>query len=347
MGIFMNKTTFYYDRLNDTFNGNIKAAPSIEIDLTNKCSKNCYYCNSSHVKNVKDIAKDTNYIRLINSIPKEVKTITFAGGGEPLEKISAPLIIHYALWKGFKVGLITTGNKLNTLHIHVNPADKYLSWVGVDVDSGNPIDYKKMGKGKLFLELINSLKTEIKKLNEKGVVTTFKYLVNDYNNSIEKVEEAIKLAKKLNFQEFFMRVAFFKNKLLNLKINQQQVIDICIEQNIKYNISFFKQKEYIKLLSKKEYQDFCYAPLLNPLFAADGKIYWCCEQRGNEEYVIGNWLKDGYKPLLDNSLLEKIKKFKDLHKCNSYCRYVEYNKFTNSIFNNTLDSKSGHKLGFF
>jgi len=339
----MNKICYYYERLNSSNNNNIQAAPSIEIDLTNRCSKNCYYCNSSHIKKRKDLGSFNDYINLIDSLPKTVKTITFAGGGEPMERSFAPMVIHHALTKGFKVGLITTGNHLDKLVY----SKKYkLSWVGVDIDSGNSNDYSKMGKGNKFPKLIDSLKTNIKKLNNLGIVTTFKYLVNDYNNSIEQVNEAIKLSKELEFQEFFVRVALFNDKILKLNMTDCDIIEVCNKENVKYNISFIKYKEYIKTLSNKKNHKFCYAPLITPLFAADGNIYWCCEQRGKKKYKIGDWILNGYSPLLSKNLLDKIENFKQ-YNCNSYCRYLKYNKFVHKVFTNTLDSKSGHELGFF
>ena len=83
----------YYERLKKALDDEmISAPPSVEIDLTNICRQACYYCNSAKFRaHNPDKATTKDYIKLIDSLPKGVRDITYAGGGEPLDNLNANL----------------------------------------------------------------------------------------------------------------------------------------------------------------------------------------------------------------------------------------------------------------
>ena len=85
------KVEYYYERTQRALDENKMIAPiSVEIDLTNVCYQKCYYCNVERFRAENpDKGTTEDYLKLISSLPKETKDITFAGGGEPLDNHDA------------------------------------------------------------------------------------------------------------------------------------------------------------------------------------------------------------------------------------------------------------------
>ncbi len=349
------KVEYYYERTQRALDENKMIAPiSVEIDLTNVCYQKCYYCNVEQFRAENpDKGTTEDYLKLISSLPKETKDITFAGGGEPLDNHDANIIMNHALKEGFKIGIITNGARLRHLKFS---KEYHPTWIGIDFDAGNADLYFKIRKAS-FPKTISSVKEVIDDLQKFGTKLTFKYLINHYNNSIEQIKEAIWIAQEIRFDEFYVRVAHFKDNTEQVippdgekswwKL-EHQIREECNSLGIDYIGAFAKQEDYVQdrgtgTVPVKQ----CFAPLFDPIFAANGDIYWCTERRGDKEYVIGNWLKDGISPLYEENLVPKMKDFIKHWKCALSCRYFNYNNFTSKIDKGLKDKNSGHDVGFF
>jgi MoaA/NifB/PqqE/SkfB family radical SAM enzyme len=341
----------YYERLKKALDDEmISAPPSVEIDLTNICRQACYYCNSAKFRaHNPDKATTKDYIKLIDSLPKGVRDITYAGGGEPLDNPDASEIINYSLQKGFKVGIITNGARLR--HLKFN-GDYRPNWIGVDIDTADPDLYWKIRKGNLS-KIIKSITEVIDDLKLFGTKMTFKYLINDYNNSKEHLFEAIELAKDIGFDEFYVRVAYFTDYVIEPIDKswwelEQSIKDKCEEVGIKFIGNFAKQINFTETrMSGLKPVKQCFAPLFLPAFTADGSVYWCCEHRGDKEYIIGNWTGDQVDCLFRTDLVPTMKKFIDTYKCAKQCRYFNYNNFASKIDGGLDSDDAGHTTGFF
>jgi len=343
----------YYERLKKALDDEmISAPPSVEIDLTNICRQACYYCNSAKFRaHNPDKATTKDYIKLIDSLPKGVRDITYAGGGEPLDNLNANEIINHSLRSGFQVGIITNGARLR--HLKFN-GDYRPNWIGVDIDTADTDLYWKIRKGNLP-KVIESVTEVMEDLKSFGTKMAFKYLITDYNNSLEHLEESVVLAKDMGFQEFFVRVAYFPEPDHIIQPPgeswgelENQIREKCEDVGIEYISSFAKQQNFIDVRDgglKPVKQ--CFAPLFLPVFTADGAVYWCCEHRGDKEYIIGNWIEDQCDYLLRTDLVPTMKKFIDTYKCAKQCRYFNYNNFASKIDGGLDGDDAGHTTGFF
>lgn len=349
------KVEYYYERTQRALDDNKMIAPiSVEIDLTNVCHQKCYYCLVEQFRAENpDMGTTDDYLKLISSLPKETNDITFSGGGEPLDNHDANIIINHALSEGFNIGLITNGARLR--HLKFNEKN-YPKWIGIDFDAGNADLYFKIRKAS-FPKTIESVKEVIDELKSFGTTMTFKYLINHYNNSFADIEEAIWVAQEIGFDEFFVRIANFKDstqKIVPLENEnnwwklEHQIREECNSVGINYLGSFAKQEDYIQqrgegTIPVKQ----CFAPLFNPVFTANGEIYWCTERRGDKGYTIGNWIRDGISPLYEENLVPKMKNFIKHYKCALSCRYFNYNNFTSKVDSGLKNKNAGHDVGFF
>ena len=345
----MAQAEYYFERLNKQLKTDkFIFPPSVEIDLTNTCYQNCYYCNVHDFrKNFPDVGTKEDYLKLIDLLPKEdCYDITYAGGGDPLANKDANEIFNYSLDKKFKIGIITNGMGIDKLSF---TKDKRPDWIGIDIDTVDEDLYFKIRKGNLK-KVLNGIDKTISDFKLYGTEMTFKCLVTDYNNTKENFKESIELASKMGFDMFFVRVAHFKDGHIIQPATtwddlENYLKEQCEKNNIRLGCSFNKEKEF--LISKNKFIEKCFGPMLSLIFAADGKIYWCTEYRGIKEYQLGDWIKNGIKDLYSNDIVKEMKKFDQCHKCSHQCRFYENFKFINKIIDGLEGEDAGHKTGFF
>jgi MoaA/NifB/PqqE/SkfB family radical SAM enzyme len=300
---------------------NHKIAPfEVEIDPTNTCNQDCYYCNVHDFrKDFPDKASTEDYVNLIRGLPDTVGKIVFSGGGEPTVHKDASILIEEACKKNAEVGLITNGTMLYRLNLSENNRP---DWMGIDIDAVNDEDYYKIRKHK-FKYVLKNVKEEVPKIKKYGTKLTFKYLITDYNNTWEHFTEAIDFAVEHGFDEFFARIAHFKDGHVIEPITDwddvHNKLDIyCKEKKIVFLSAFAKEKDFRNTTEPIEK---CFGPMLSVIFCADGYTYWCTEHRGVPEYRLGNWIKDGYNSIFKKGLLKEMDNFRDCHSCSLQCKY--------------------------
>jgi MoaA/NifB/PqqE/SkfB family radical SAM enzyme len=342
---------------------NITAPISAEIDLTNKCNQNCYYCNASEYRrDFPDRATAYDYLKLIDHLSDynnhgQTRSVIFSGGGDPLCSPFATLVISYAVKKIGRVGLVTNGVNLKS----IQGMEYVPTWIGIDCDSADPDTYKKIRRGNLF-EVITNIKHILPEFKERGTRFTMKYLVTEYNNNYEHISAAIIMARNLGFDEFFLRIAWLgdeevivplvsgthhvsalsdvtdiKNEYLqNSKRLDFFVKDECHKAGIKPIVNYRKHFHY--MLNKgagPQTVHRCFAPLFLPVFGSDGSVWFCCEYRGNLDLQIGDWISKVNDPtnenLINGDVFKRMMKFD--YPCNRMCRYHLYNETTERFIN--------------
>jgi len=301
----------------------------VEIDPTNTCNQNCYYCNVHEFrKTCPDNATTEDYINLIQSLPATVGKIVFSGGGDPMVAQGISSMVEEACKKDAEVGIITNGTMLHRL---TATRDSHPDWIGIDIDAVDHDSYFTIRKHN-FDYVMKNIENIVPYLREIGVRLTFKYLITDYNNTWKHMEDAIDFAVEHGFDEFFVRIAHFKDGHIIPPITDwDDVRDrlklYCEDRGIIFMSSFEKEKAFIENKEKdNSFYPTCFGPMKSVVFCADGFTYWCTEHRGVPEYRLGNWIEDGYDSIFKEGIIEEMKKFNDCHECNLQCKYCSLRK---------------------
>ncbi len=107
------------DRVEAGLRGEWVAPISVEMDVNNRCSHGCRFCSFGTVET--QGYRQQNWVefpvaRLLPLLDElrelGVKSLTFTGGGEPLEHSKIGLILEHATSLGFEWGVVTNGNGL-------------------------------------------------------------------------------------------------------------------------------------------------------------------------------------------------------------------------------------------
>ena len=98
----------------------------VDIDLTNICNQDCFYCNSQVHRANRPVQKNyQEYITLLDKLASwrshspcsygTLHAITYPGGGEPTLLPGYEQVLEHTIDLGFLTSITTNGSKLNKL----------------------------------------------------------------------------------------------------------------------------------------------------------------------------------------------------------------------------------------
>lgn len=273
----------------------------VDIDLTNVCDQDCFYCNSAEFRKTFPGQKTfDDYIRLVDQLATWRKhspdsygtlhTIIFVGGGEPTLFKDYEKIIEHSIDAGFLCSLTTNGSKLDNLVKNVNH-DKIqkMGWIGVDVDAGTEELYEQIRHTKSKESIFSRVRTNIKMLTDIGVNVDLKILLNEYNSNESALRDIFIMAKELSVRQIYFRPVILNDQSYSIdKISSMiNLMSLEFQINVKFNTSKNEPRTYNK----------CHQMFQHPSFTADGEIYVCCENKGNPRFSIGNWVNQDFRDI--------------------------------------------------
>lgn len=285
---------------------NTKFLPPIGIalDLTDKCNINCYWCNAKKFRSENTLTYE-HVKNVINMLSKMgVKSICYAGGGEPTLHPDVSKIIRYTWLKNIEIGFSTNGVKLTDELI--DTICKYVKFIGVSVDAATEETWRRTKGSKEYYKMIFNMKKLGEKIQHYPADYTYKFLLT-LDNQYE-ILEACKLAKELKCKSFFIRPVNIEGYSLKFDIEaiNKQLIECenLVTENFKLYTNFGRTD---KQFNKKQNFTKCYANVLLPVFCADGYVYICPDHRQNEKYrlckhldLIKFWGSKQHRILIEN-----------------------------------------------
>ena len=266
----------------------------VDIDLTNVCNQDCYYCNSAEFRQRVPVQKKyTEYIDLLDKLagwrshsPRSygtTHTITYPGGGEPTVLTGYEHVIEHTIDLGFLCSITTNGSNLDRL-LDTVPVEKLrkLAWIGIDIDAGTEDLYEKIRRSLTSKSLFTKVCDNAHGLIQAGVNVDFKALLNPLNDNDEAMNDLFALVSRLRGRMLYLRPVIINNEAYPIT---QQTIDRLERFGKAYNVSYWaNQNKTLPRNYKKCHQMFHF-----PVFCADGKIYICCENKGNPNFELTTW----------------------------------------------------------
>jgi len=272
---------------------------NVDIDLTNKCNQDCYYCISADFR--KSIPAHQTYQLYIELLDKlatwrshtsksygSLHAITFSGGGEPTLLKGYEKVIEHAIDLGFLVSITTNGTLLHKLYHNVYPEKlQKLNWIGIDIDAGDSLTYEKIRRSEtsnMFDRVVKSA-TELRHL---GVPVDFKVLANEYNTCEKHIDDIFALGEQVNIRMVYYRPTIIHNNIFEITPEITQMIK-------KYSNKYKVQYQLNLTKANKRNYTKCHQMFQFPNFCADGNIYTCCDNKGNPEFNIGSWIEGDFR----------------------------------------------------
>jgi MoaA/NifB/PqqE/SkfB family radical SAM enzyme len=180
----------------------------VDIDLTNVCNQDCYYCNSAEFRRAEPVQKKyQEYIALLDRLagwrahsPKSygtTHTITYPGGGEPSVLTGFEKVIEHTIDLGFLTSITTNGSYLDKLlnNIVVEKLKK-IAWIGIDIDAGTEELYEQIRRSLTKESLFDKMANNARDLIGAGVNVDFKCLINPLNDNPQALEDLFRFVKQ-------------------------------------------------------------------------------------------------------------------------------------------------------
>lgn len=266
----------------------------VDIDLTNVCNQDCYYCNSAEFRQNKPVQKKyTEYITLLDKLATwrehspnsygTTHTITYPGGGEPTVLTGYEHVIEHTIDHGFLTSLTTNGSNLDKLldSIVVEKLRK-IAWIGIDIDAGKEDLYEQIRRSLTAKSLFNRVVDNATNLVDAGVNVDFKCLINPLNDNREAMNDLFALVKKIGGRSIYFRPVIVNGVAHPIT---DATLTMLSELSTEFALPHWVNTNKTQPRNYKK----CHQMFHFPVFCADGKVYICCEGKGNPQFELCDW----------------------------------------------------------
>lgn len=296
------KAYFYTNEIVAMMNGCYVHPITCEIDLSNRCQLNCKFCMYKEQRKEANVDLDyAVYATLIDDLARTgVKSVTFTGGGEPLMNPRAEDMIRLAANAGLEMGMVTNGINLPKIPKTLLSQFKFIR---ISIDSACQSTYYSVKGADHYYDVID---------NVKGLVENFKHDVTIGLSFVicvlneHETLEAERMAEELNVDYIQFKPAW-------------------TGEDVYGQMGYPEEDQGERTIVMNRYKPTnnlpCTIAALIGIVGADGRVYYCCQHRGNPNYCFGNLKAQAFHTImLTRNTIEP-----DLTNC-PQCRYMNYSK---------------------
>lgn len=317
----------------------------VEISPYGGCNHRCTFCGLDYM-GYANIGLEYSTLKnaLTNMAENGVKSVMFAGEGEPLLFKDLDLIIEHCSKVGIDSSLTTNFVPLNKKNIEKVMENS--SWVKISLNAGTAETYAEIHQTKEvdFERVMNNIKyaMEYKRQNNLSCTLGVQTLLLPENK-----DEMLLLAqtcKELGVD--YMVVKPYSQHLYSettkyADIDYSKMMDIGNDleklNDDKFHV-VFRANTMKKYVEKKQSYDKCHStPFFWGYIAADGKVFGCSAYLGEDKFCYGNIYENTFQEIWESDKRKKsyeyIKNELDIKNCRVNCRMDEVNRYLWSLKN--------------
>ncbi len=331
------KLMLHVDRVSDWLKGKIICPIYLEIAPSGTCNHRCIFCALDYLDYKPKFLEE----KVLKSAVKQagilgVKSIMYAGEGEPLLHKDIAKIISYTKGCGIDVAVTTNGVLLKRdLSKEIL---KSLSWVRVSLNAGRSSTYSKIhntGKND-FSEVLQNLEAAVKIKNRYKLAVTIGVQLLLLKENIKEVFILAKLLKDIGVDYLTIKpysqhplsithikpVLEYKNySVMSAKLNKIQ--------SDKFRI-IFRSQTMQRLDSDKDYKH-CLGLPFWAYISACGDVYACSTFLGKKEFCSGNIYRTDFNNIIGGRRRREIIRVAalklDTSRCRDVCRLDKINSY--------------------
>lgn len=338
------KLLWHLDRVVDWRKKRVISPIYIEVSPISSCNHKCIFCGIDFARDKTSKLDTEIFCKRIKELGNVgIRSIMFAGEGEPLLHKNLPLFVKIARESNIDVSLTTNGS-LGTPKLW-NETLQFLTWIRFSLDAGTHEVYAKVHKVNkvLFDKTIKSLEDAVKIKKDRNLKVTIstQFLIMDEN--LDDLENAIKLSCERGVDYLSLKPYSLHPQMLNKKevIYTKNILDyiqgVVDKYKEKVNIVFRKDamKKYMKTGKTINH---CHALPFWGYIASNGDFYTCSIFIGDKRFKAGNIYKEDIQHIIFGELRKnsieyggKILRLKD--ECRLNCRMARVNEFLENLKN--------------
>ena len=335
------KLFWHQDRVAKWLSGETIAPVYVEISPVDICSHKCVFCGIDFARKNKNIL-DTKILktRISEMAAAGVKSLMFAGDGEPLLHRDLPEIIKHAKDAGLDSGLTTNGSpaappEWDTLL----PS---LQWVKFSADAGDDKTYSLVHgvPAGTFAKTARTIGEAVRIKKEKSLPVTLGVQFLALPENIDSLEKAIEVFTELKL-DYFVIKPFSKHPRMSREVAEGYSADKKLIDRIKTVIEktaasglnvIFREETMSEYIKGGKHFSRCRALSFWGYIAADGDFHTCSNLRGDKNFLAGNIYESGMKEIFfgekrKRSIAYGEKELCAQEECRTNCRMAKINEY--------------------
>ena len=317
----------------------------VEISPYGGCNHRCTFCALDYM-GYSNIALDFDILKnsIINMAQKGVKSLMFAGEGEPLLFKNLDLIVEHCSKVGIDSSLTT-----NFVPIRKNNVEKFVqncSWIKVSLNAGTKQNYAKIHRANEqdFDTVIQNLKDAVayKKQNNLKCTIGVQMLLLPENK-----DEAVILAKTVKdigvdylvIKPYSQHLSSHTTQYENIDYSKMLDIEeeVCSVSGENFSV-IFRVNTMKKYVQKQQSYAKCYStPFFWGYIASDGKVFGCSAYLGDDKFCYGNIYDNSFEQIWESkqrkNSYDYIINELDIKNCRVNCRMDEVNRYLDRLKN--------------
>tara|TARA_B100000315_G_scaffold244304_1_gene268676 strand:+ start:573 stop:1640 length:1068 start_codon:yes stop_codon:yes gene_type:complete len=331
------KLIYHVPRVNDWLNGKLIYPIYMEISPSGACNHRCTYCGLDFMeyKN-KFLGSSLLMERLSELAELGLKSIMYAGEGEPLLHKQIARIINHTKKSGIDTAITTNGvflKKALAEEILCN-----LEWIKVSINGGTGGTYAKIHQTKPaeFEKVIKNMKNAAKVRQEKGIKCILGMQLILLPENQHEVILLAELARDIGMDYLVVKPysqhPLSKTKRYrNIKYNEYMHL---ADQLKKINTEQFNVVFRFNTMKKWDESDHSYNQCLAlPFWSymdSSGNVWGCSVYLGDERFYYGNIYDNSFKKIWEGDKrlksLRWVEEELNANECRVNCRMDEINR---------------------
>ena len=334
------KLIFHPDRVADWMVGHNIYPIELEIGLTNACNHRCIFCALDYTGYKPDMMNTGIFLaRLKEFSMRGIKSIVYAGEGEPLLHKDAPFIINKTKELGIDVAISTNG-VLFTPDV-AKECLHALSWMRFSTAAVKDEIYNKIQCGKPgdLQKVLANMEAAVRIKKEQRLRTTIGVQMLLLPDNKDQVLEMGKEMRQIGVDYFTVK-PFSQNPqsrhILQVDYNQEMMnIEKQIKELESENFKVYFRIHAMEMLKCKRAYKQCLALPFMAYIDAKGNIWPCIVFMGKEGFSYGNLNEETFTQIWEGEKRQKLMDYfmqMDLEKnCREICRLDEMNKYLDEL----------------
>ncbi len=338
------KINYHTRQIADMFDGKLEAPIYVEISPTGICNHKCLFCHYNYLGHEGKFKKG-KMLELVKELATMgVKSLVFAGNGEPTLHIDTIEAIQLAHSLGVDVALSTNGALLKEEHFEI--LANCLTWIRFSFNAGSVENYAYVHQTKSddfskVVENIKKLKFVKSELNSKITIGT-QYVLIPENKDL--VLEHGKMLKGLGVDYF--SVKHFYNHSHNEFEVVENIEDTFIEELSKESQKLctddfsFIVRSTSNLSSQRVY-DKCYGLEFIVFIDENGDVYSCFSHQYDKKTIMGNIFENSFKDIWNSAQkkdsIDYINNCITKNNCQPNCRHHQINNYLWELKNPSVE----------
>ena len=332
------KLMFHVDRLNKWLKGEKFFPIYVEVGPSGACNHRCIFCALEY------LGYETRYIntqifkeRLEEMAGGGVKSLMFAGEGEPLLHKDIEELICFAKGCGIDVSVTTNGVLINK-RISKESLEA-LSWIRVSFNAATRENYARVHgtQASDFDRVLENLEQLVSMKRRYQYSCTIGVQLLMIPENYQETEQLANILKEIGVDYFSIK-PFSKHPLSSHSLDGnfdygqmlsfQEALDRLSGNDFKI---LFRDHTMTKLTEKERGYDCCLGLPFWAYISSDGGVWACSAFLGKKEFFYGSLYEKTFTQIWEGpqreKVLEMVEHELDVSECREVCRLDEINRY--------------------